>query len=172
MQSALALDTFGLAAPNPSVEEAKKALIFLETLFLGIYEKGGANRGPEVEMFQRSTGGSVGDSWCMESQQWFVRRICAVYRVEMRMFKSASCIQVWKNTPAEFRITKPEVCSIVIWDDEDGTGHTGLVIYVYPDGRFVTIEGNAHGSEGDGFYRLVHSMDGTRKIAGFIRPFG
>lgn len=159
----------------PGVEEAKKALIFLESCFLGVLEKGGANRGPEVEMFQRSIGGAPGDSWCMESQAWFVRRIGTNYNIAIKMYRSASCQEVWDKTPANCKIDHPEIGTIVIWLDGDGTGHTGLVAGTYDDGRFVTIEGNAHGDQGDGIYRLVHTMTPSqtgRKVAGFIRPFG
>jgi uncharacterized protein (TIGR02594 family) len=150
------------------ISEAKK--------WIGIREKGGDNKGPEIEMFQKASDGHAsGQSWCMCFVQY-----CLMQVGGSLLAKGSHCLNVWNNSPKDLRLTRPEPGAIMIWRHKGGSsGHTGIVTRIIDDLKVETIEGNTGpmsivSREGDGVYRKVrsiHPVIGNMLVVGWLRPF-
>lgn len=163
--------------------EHVQCLISIAESFIGITEKGGDNKGPEVEKFQKAVNGIASrEAWCMCFVQYCVMATETKFKTDSKIFASEHCMTVWNNTDKELKFQFPKAGDIVIWQYwKDGkptsSGHTGIVTLVSGD-IMDTIEGNTGpGSEvvreGDGVYRKSRSVKGSSKmkVVGFIRPF-
>lgn len=173
-------------APSPVVPISKEhATLIAEALrHTAVRERGGANRGKEVEEFQRAVDGKAsGEAWCMCFVQFCVKKAEEALNRHSDIARSEHCLTVWNNTPIIMRRRKPAPGLIVIWK-HDGTsnGHTGIITHVDPNGIMNTVEGNTGGGataqsavvrEGDGVYRRARSVNGSgsMKIVGYIDPF-
>lgn len=155
-------------------------LIAQAAKWTGVRETG-ANKGPEVEMFQKAVDGKArGESWCMAFVQFCLQQVEALHNVRTNVFSSEHCLTVWNNTPFVLRAVRPSPGSIVIWQHgTSSNGHTGIVTLV-DDSRdtFTTIEGNTSSGagvvrDGDGVYVRTRSLHptGGMHIVGFINPF-
>lgn len=144
--------------------------------WIGVKEKGGDNRGVEIERFQRAIDGHAsGQSWCMAFVQYCLSQVG-----DSELFRSSHCLTVWNNSPKELRLSKPVPGSIMIWRKK-GTaqGHTGIVTAVYDDTTVETIEGNTGpmsvvSREGDGVYRKMrstHPVMGNMIVVGWLKPW-
>jgi hypothetical protein len=143
--------------------------------WIGVREKG-ANRGPEVEAFQRTIDGVAdGSPWCMAFVQFCLARLG-----DHDLFKSEHCLTVWNQSARELRLVSPEPGAIVIWRRK-GTiaGHAGIVKEVVNCLRMRTIEGNTGPGpglvrEGDGVYEKVRPTirgTGDLELVGFLWPW-
>lgn len=165
---------------TPPVIIPGEKLIDIAKKYIGVRERGGENRGSEVEMFQKAVDGKAhGEAWCMSFVQYCVKTTEKETGSKSKIFRSEGVLATWNNSPKELRLDKPEPGSIVIWrHGTSSQGHTGIVEKVNRDGSFVTIEGNTGDGqgivrEGDGVYRRTRSMNnaGKMKIVGFLKPF-
>lgn len=152
-------------------------VVQLAQWFVGVRERGGENKGPEVEMFQQAIGKAEGESWCMSFVQWVTKRVSARIFRNPVMASSEGCLEVWRNTPSIYRSAVPLPGTVVIWQHGNTEkGHTGFVKLVTDDpAEFITIEGNTRvDGDLDGVYERRRKMsgDGDMKILGFIKPFG
>lgn len=167
-------------AQNAISEKNARVLFYLACeVCVGIEETGGDNKGPLVELMQKTIGDSVGESWCMSFIQ-----TCLAYAefktgVQSPIEDSESCLQVWLKTPQEMRVkTKPLRGAIVIWRHGVTTkGHTGVVTE-YTDSYFNAIEGNTTDQsevnrEGGGvfFTKRYNKSKGEMRVLGFLKPF-
>lgn len=122
-----------------------------------------SNRGPEVDVFIRTTGLNPADGsfpWCVCFLYWVFAQAAKVKGIENPLPKTAGVIALWnlaRGTEAQV-IHKSEVSAqtvkpgmMFLLDLGGGKGHAGLVIEVRGD-HIITIEGNTNpGGSSDGF---------------------
>lgn len=169
-------------------EKILKMLIDRATTFIGTTEHGGDNRGKNVEMFQKAVDGKASrEAWCMCFVQHCIKEVMKnvdATKVKKSLFSSEHCMTVWNNTEPRYRLSKPQIGAIVIWQYyKDGkataSGHTGIVTGITADGKsMMTIEGNTGPGgdiirEGDGVHKKVRTVQGSTsmRVKGFIMPF-
>lgn len=129
----------------------RRALREAEKL-IGVMEKGGNNRGAEVERIIRSGGGKVGDAWC----GWFNAH-CYKTAGSTAVTWQWGAVRLYLPLPGLRRTTNPEPGDIVRFTFD----HTGMFVRDLGTGYIETIEGNtgATGARsdsttgGDGVYR-------------------
>lgn len=147
--------------------------------YLGTLEEG-ANKGHQVELFQRCVDGKAqGEPWCMAFVQFCLNAVESELGHRSNLYSSEHCLTVWEKTPQELRSKVPLVGSVVLWRKKGTTqGHTGVVTEVLTPGSFRTAEGNTNdGSginrDGDGVYARVRTGLGTGdfEVLGFLDPF-
>lgn len=151
--------------------------------FIGVTERGGDNRGPEVEKFQKAVDGKASrEAWCMCFVQYCLEEVEKKLQKNHGVFPSEHCLTVWNGTHPSMKHSSPQPGDIVIWQyfkngKATASGHTGIVLSVN-DTKMVTVEGNTGPGlevvrEGDGVYKKVRSIKGSAKmkVVGFIRPF-
>lgn len=144
---------------------------------MGVREKGGANCGPEVEMFLKTVGLGKGYSWCMAFVYWSFEKAAEKLNQENPLVKTGGVLKAWndakctkilskdsKNNPT---LVKPG--QIFIMDYGRGFGHTGIVKEV--NGGFITtIEGNTNNTqsrEGIGVFNHIRKIKDVNK--GFLQ---
>lgn len=155
------------------------ALIAEATKWIGVMEKGGPNKGPEVERFQKAVDGKAqGESWCMSFVQFCVMEVEKRSEVDSPLFRSEHCLTVWNKSPLYLRLPA-DPGSLVIWRHGDtASGHVGIVERIGKGGLLHTIEGNTGAGagvvrEGDGVYRRQRNPkgEGTMRVVGFLSPW-
>ena len=143
---------------------------------LHVRERGGPNRGPEVERFLRRVHCGPGDPWCAA----FVSDVISEAEQQVggpgQFMTSASALKLLLLNPG-LRLSMPEPGCVFVIDHGNGKGHCGFVVEVLPDGHLVTIEGNtgpgpaapAEDRDGQGVYmrqdRRVTDCYGFLRIA-------
>jgi hypothetical protein len=126
-------------------------------------EPRGSNRGPEVDIYIRTTGmDPAADSypWCVCFLYWVFDQAAKVKGIPNPLPKTAGVISLWnlgRRTEAQV-VRKSEATAqnvkpgmIFHLDLGNGKGHAGLVIGVAGD-QIITIEGNTNlGGSRDGY---------------------
>lgn len=149
------------------------SLVEVAQKYVGVKEKGGDNKGPEVERFQKAVDGKAqGEPWCMAFVQFCIKEA----KLQSKIFESEHCLTVWNKTPKEQRLKEPVPGCLVIWQYGDTTnGHVGIVTAVFKN-SIHTIEGNTGDGkgivrEGDGVYARNRSRAGSQqmKILGYLK---
>jgi hypothetical protein len=150
---------------------------------IGVVEQPrGSNRGPEVDVFVRTTGlnpaaGSF--PWCVCFLYWVFEQAAKVKRQENPLPKTAGVIALWnlgrrteaqvvRKSEASAQTVKPGM--IFHLDLGSGKGHAGLVIEVRGD-HIITIEGNTNpggSSDGFGVFRRDSRPITTRVLLGYL----
>lgn len=165
-------------------QDARSLLCYAAETLVGVREKGGNNRGKEVELIQRSSGGRPGDAWCM----WYVQALIAYVEkklnIKSKIYHSGSCASVWEKTPKDQRAKIfPLAGAVVIWKNKKtGMGHTGIFIESTDKKTMLTSEGNSTEGlnsrgeverDGGGVYLCKRSMKGhgNMEVRGFLIPF-
>lgn len=164
-------------------KDARSLLCFVAESLVGIREVGGNNRGPMVELIQKTAGGSRGDAWCM----WFIQTLLGYVEkklgIKSPIYVSGSCASVWANTAKAQRVKiAPLAGAIAYWRDEKtGLGHTGLFIEKLSASTILTIEGNTEAGivggsierDGGGVYQCHRNAkrNGSKVLVGFLKPF-
>jgi hypothetical protein len=155
--------------PEKAIEKAASQI--------GVREKGGANCGPEVEMFLKSVGLGKGFSWCMAFVYWSFNEAAKELGQPNPLVKTGGVLRGWngatctkilaKDSKINPALVKPG--QIFVLDHGHGFGHTGIVKEV--NGGFITtIEGNTnnnHSREGIGVFELVRKIKDVNK--GFLQ---
>jgi hypothetical protein len=131
---------------------------------IGVVEQPhGSNRGPEVDVFIRTTGlNPAVDSfpWCVCFLYWVFNQAAKIKGIENPLPKTAGVLALWnlaRGTEAQI-VHKSDVSAqtvkpgmIFALNLGGGKGHAGLVIEVRGE-HIVTIEGNTNpGGSSDGF---------------------
>lgn len=155
---------------------AEKAIEIAQSQ-MGVREKGGANRGPEVKGYLNSVGLGEGYAWCVAFLYWCFNKAANDLGQTNPLVKTAGVLRSWneatctkilakdaKNNPA---LVKPG--HIFIMDYGGGYGHTGIVKEV--NGGFITtIEGNTNNNqsrEGVGVFQHIRKIKDINK--GFLQ---
>lgn len=167
-----------------------KMLLAEADKWVGVSEKGGDNKGPEVEMFQKAVDGKAqGEPWCLAFVQYCVKKVDARFEAENGgpnppdvLAQTEHVKTLWINTPKEARLADPISGCLVIWEHWDakgptGRGHVGIVDQIN-DKTMTTFEGNTGPGteverEGDGVYKKTRSRKpiGSMRIVGFLVPW-
>lgn len=159
---------------------------------IGVREKGGINKGPEVEIFQRAVDGKAsGEPWCCAFVWFCILEAEKMYKanygksLQSWLFKTEHCLTLWNLSPKEAKLATPEPGAIIIWQhmspegQPTAKGHVGIVSRVIDKTFIETIEGNTSSDsvvqdEGDGVYLLKRNYKqqiGTKRIVGFLFPW-
>lgn len=121
--------------------------------YLGVRERGGANRGAEVERFLRAVGLGPGYPWCgafvgLNEKECGIRNPKPSARA--RGYKTKESVRAWDVAIGRVKI---QPGYIFVMEFGSWTGHTGIVESYDPKTRtLTTIEGNTNGAgsrEGD-----------------------
>ncbi len=150
----------------------------------GVRERGGNNRGAEVEMFQKTIGLEPGDPWCAAFVCFCIKEAGKQLGVTPKFQYGGSVYKLWTRNEW-LQMATPETASIFCIDhglSKKGTriGHTGFCVQPlisnadgYPGEQFVekieTMEGNTNAAgsrDGDGCYHK------TRKLSEFTNGYG
>lgn len=150
------------------------------------------NEGQIIELFQKAVDGrSSNEPWCMAFVQYCIKttELASNFlypkgaKNPSRLFKSEHCLTVWNNSQ-QLRLTEPALGSVCIWQKYNGetpttSGHTGIVVALYPDDTIDIIEGNTSPSnfeivrEGDGVFLKKYPKNqldkGSLKLKGFLK---
>jgi hypothetical protein len=144
----------------------------------GVREKGGNNRGKQVEAFQASIGLSPGDPWCAAFVCFCIKEAAKQLGVKPKFEYGGSVYKLWTRNQG-LQVTQPTQNCIFLIDhglSKAGTriGHTGFCI-----GRnqshtetLETMEGNTNSAgsrDGDGAYHKSREMSEFSKGYGFLR---
>ena len=181
--------------PAPPMALLPAQMLAVATTQIGVRElQGKPNRGPQVDQYLRAAGISNpggnppgGFAWCQTFLYWCAVQACEVLgRADVPVPKTAGVLEHWRlaaQVPGVRRITKAQALTdpslvrpgmFFTLDYGSGLGHTGLVERILPDGRLITIEGNADaagGREGVGVYRLDRrklTSNPKDKLKGFV----
>lgn len=178
------LDGMGLFHDALKRKDARAIYLLANQACVGIREEGGNNRGPLVELMQRTLGGADREAWCMSAQQTCVAFAEEVTGVKSLLHASEHCMTVWRETPRIMRVqTIPLPGAMTIWKHGGSdAGHTGCTGTYTPKTRsFESFEGNtesgmANGKverDGGGFYLTRRSVNGagTMHLQGWLKPF-
>jgi hypothetical protein len=154
---------FSTAAFDPSAQ-MRQLVIDVAASQIGVIERPhGSNRGPEVDVFIRTTGldpaaGSF--PWCVCFLYWVFNQATKIKGIDNPLPKTAGVISLWnlgrrsdaqvvRKSEASAQTVKPGM--IFALDLGGGKGHAGLVIELRGD-HIITIEGNTNpGGSSDGF---------------------
>ena len=154
---------------------------------VGIREKGGHNRGPEVERYLRSVGLGPGFSWCAAFVYWCFAQSAKQCKVRNPCPRTGHALTLFTHAPAFalIRLSDPDYqerirpgCIFV--QDHDWTssepfaahrGHCGIIEGVdFSIGEYSSIDGNTDptgGRDGDGVYPRNRPLVDS-KLVGFI----
>lgn len=176
----------------PVLARLPAQMLAVATTQIGVREwPGQANRGAQVDQYLQTAGianpGSNppgGYPWCQAFLYWCAVQAChALGRPDVPVPRTAGVLRHWqlaaqvsgvRRIPKAQALADPTLVTPGMFftlDHGAGKGHTGLVERVYPDGRLVTIEGNANaegGREGVGVYRLDRRKLTEDKLKGFV----
>ena len=178
------LEKNGLAQEAINKRDARLLLQLVCECLVGIREKGGNNKGREVELFQKTIGRSEGEAWCMGFVQSCIAYVERKISVASRIYPSEHCMTVWVRSPKILRVKfHPLPGAICIWNYIGSqSGHTGIVKVADAISRkMILVEGNTEAGiiggkverDGGGAYITNRSMDGSgkMKVVGFLKPF-
>lgn len=166
---------------RPSDMQLMKEVVKEATKWIGVHEKKGSP-GSGVNVFRKATDGVAdGEPWCAAFVQYCVSAVALRHGVDISLYPSELCYNIWERTPEQFRLDKPIPGSIIIWNYPGTTrGHTGIVLRGLSDPNFIkTIEGNTKDPRPDmpqnirGVYPKIRCIKGTEemKVLGFLNPF-
>lgn len=165
-------------------KDARSLVIIAAQALVGVHEVGGNNRGPIVELIQKTVDGVAGgEAWCMAMAQSCIAFAEVTTGIKSPIVSSEGCLYTFNKTPIEQRVRKiPLPGAIVIWQHGNtAQGHTGIV--TASDGEIVeTVEGNTDSGIGDngsivrdggGVYRNRRPFlgVGNMHLVGFLKPF-
>lgn len=175
--------------PNSIISQLSAQALATAVSQIGIMETlGQHNRGPQVDEYLKVAGISNpagnppdGYPWCQAFVYWCFANASKVLGIVNPATRTAGVLDHWntKNTKVKriLKTTAQTNSSIIqpgmifILNHGNGKGHTGFVESVYPDGRFITIEGNTNiqaDREGLGVFRLERRKLNDKESQGFL----
>lgn len=173
----------------------RRLLVWEARRWIGTREIGGANRGQDVERFQRSVDGRAeGEPWCVSFAQFCVKQADEladwiegpVIARRNRLMQTEHTLTLWNGTAQEARLEDPVPGCLVLWwcfrdGKPSGAGHCGVVVDV-STGSIMTVEGNTSDGkgivrEGVGVFERMRSTgvaaraSGDMRLLGFLDPW-
>ena len=133
---------------------------------VGVRERGGKNRGPEVDRWVKGVGldPTGSHSWCVAFVYSCVQAACEELEMLNPLPRTGGVQKLWERTNLALKSRSQfgPGC-IFLMDKGHGKGHVGFIERVADDGlSFTSIEGNTNpgGSrDGDGVYRRARGLD-------------
>lgn len=110
---------------------------------LGVTEATGNNDGPAVEKYLASVGLGKGYAWCMAFVYWCAKQAAIKVGIENPLYQTGGVVACWQSSKG-IKIKEPEQGCQFFIIHPNGTGHTGIVTGVFPNGVLHTIEGNTN----------------------------
>jgi len=141
----------------------------------GVREKGGNNRGPQVEMFQKSIGLEAGDPWCAAFVCYCIKEAGKQLGIKPQFQYGGSVYKLWTRNQALVLPGPGDNCVFLIDHglSRAGTriGHTGFCVAVNQSHTetLETMEGNTNSAgsrDGDGAYHK------SRQVSEFAHGYG
>ena len=131
---------------------------------LGVRERGGANRGPQVDEYLRSVGLEPGQPWCAAFVYW-----CFAAAARSRGFvnpvpKTGSTLRLWMLSEPVCRDSNPRPGLVYVLDHGGGQGHAGIVTGVTGDGGMTEVSGNTFDDHGGREGNAVAMHMGTPEV--------
>jgi hypothetical protein len=173
----------GFAQHCVEIKDARNLFIETQKSCVGIREVGGNNKGPLVELIQKTIGGASAEAWCMSMQQTCLAYVENKLNIRSPIYSSEHCLTVWNKSPIESRVQfYPKPGAIIIWrHGNTQNGHTGMVMENYGN-SIAAIEGNTESGlkldgsierNGGGIYFTNRNIrnNGSMIIVGFLKPF-
>jgi hypothetical protein len=177
------LEGNGLFVDAVKKKDARTIFLLAAEACVGIRESGGNNKGPLVELMQKTIGGASAEAWCMSGVQTWLGFAEYCTGVKSPVAVSEHCLTVWNNTPKEQRVKSiPGPGAIAIWRHGlTQSGHTG-VVRAWLEKIFKAVEANTESGlksngavvrDGGGVYDTERSSSGSgsMKLVGFLKPF-
>jgi hypothetical protein len=128
-----------------------------------------SNAGPAVEKYLKAVGLGKGYAWCMAFVYWSVNTAAAELKVSNPLSKTAGVLDMYSKMK-DLRVINPKPGDFFIMDFGKGTGHTGFIEKILPDGKLQTIEGNTNSVGSREGYEVARRYDRkTTQMLGFIR---
>jgi len=165
--------------------------------YLYVREKGGANRGKEVDKFHNFAGLPYGNPWCLMFINYIWHESSQPYLLNFPQHRGARVsrfLQHAINRPYEYKVitskslvygvNKLEAGDMPIWVKganktmlDNFNGHVGIVTKQLSSTAFESIEGNTSSGaggnqrDGDGVYRRVRiiEMGSDFRVEAFVR---
>lgn len=116
---------------------------------VGTREKGGNNRGPEVEGYLAAVGLGGGHAWCAAFVVWCYREAllrCSGAR-QLPLPRTGKVARLWQRSENLFRSAEPSTGAVYIHledpTDPDSDGHCGIVTG-FTDRTISAVEGNTN----------------------------
>lgn len=128
----------------------------------------GSNSGKQVEQYLAAVGLGKGYAWCMAFVYWCVRQVFLA-KAEKTPLKRTGGVRDQYIYCKKWRVATPQVGDIFIVLFAGGTGHTGFVEKILPNGYVQTIEGNTNANGSREGYAVCRRTRRIKDIAGFIR---
>ena len=144
----------------------------------GVRERGGNNRGPEVEMFQKSIGLEAGDPWCAAFVCFCIKAAAQQLGIKPRFQYGGSVYKLWTRNADLQTLTPGDNCLFLIDHglSKAGTrvGHTGFCVAVNQSHSetLETMEGNTNAAgsrDGDGAYHKSREASEMARGYGYLR---
>lgn len=151
---------------------------------VGIREVGGNNKGPMVELIQKTVDGQASrEAWCMAFVQTMIAYVEEKLDIASGIYASEHCMTTWRKTPEIFRVKyRPLPGAIAIWKHGNtDSGHTGFMCEWLSKSMHM-VEGNTESGinpagkverDGGGVYSTNRDQkqNGDMKVVGFLKPF-
>lgn len=115
---------------------------------LHVREKGGQNRGPEIEQYQYAAGGGPGEPWCCSGLYWCFDRAAKLCGMVNPFPRTRSSLSLWKFAEPVCRDSNPGAGYVYVLQHGPHTGHCGIVERVDPDGVIWEISFNTFADQG------------------------
>jgi len=142
----------------------------------GVREKGGNNRGPDVEAYLANVSLPPGEPWCCAFAVMAIQEGAGFLGVPARIPVTGSCLHLWERS-VNARKMSPKVGDVYVLQHSPNTGHVGIVESLSDDGLRVAAEisGNTFedrgGRAGDCVARHAGAPELTHggRLLGYLR---
>mgnify|MGYP001123704335 CR=1 FL=1 len=128
----------------------------------------GSNGGKQVEKYLAAVGLGKGYAWCMAFVYWCVLQVFLTKGAKTPL-KRTGGVQDQFIYCKKWVVAQPQDGDIFIIVYNNGTGHTGFVEKVLPNGYIQTIEGNTNADGSREGYAVCRRTRRIKDIKAFIR---
>ncbi|PRY10276.1 CHAP domain-containing protein [Pontibacter ummariensis] len=145
---------------------------------IGVNERGGNNRGPEVKQYLASVNLSEGYAWCGAFANWVMKQcgMQAPKGAAMAMAWFPNSKTIWKRSRKDNATPQRGDLFALYYNSLGRIGHVGFIEkWDYGDGYAITVEGNTNDAgsrEGDGVYRKRRLIRQLYAVSDWITASG
>lgn len=128
----------------------------------------GSNSGKQVEIYLNAVGLGKGYAWCMAFVYWCVLQVFLAKGLKTPL-KRTGGVRDQYIFCKKWVVKTPQEGDIFIMVYDNGTGHTGFVEKVFPNGTIQTIEGNTNADGSREGYAVCRRIRSIKSITAFLR---